>query len=68
MSATAYTMPIGDAKVNATETALTGAETVTVAVPAGSVAIIVDSGVTLNTNILSSTIDSLRDLLMEANK
>lgn len=68
MAATMYKVANGDAKVNASETALAGAETITASVAAGEVAIIVDSTVPLNTNIVTATIDRLRDLLMESNK
>lgn len=69
MAAKMYKMKVGEVKTNAVASALTGAETITASVAANEIAIIIDSGtVGENSNIVTNSINNLRDLLMEANK
>ena len=69
MAAKMYKMTAGEAKVNVTSSALVGTETITASVGANEVAIIIDGGITEeNSNIVTNSINQLRDSLMEANK
>ena len=69
MAAKMYKVVSGQSKSVASSAALVGTETITASVGAGEIAIIVDNGVgELNRNIVTATIDRLRDYLMEQNK
>ena len=69
MAAKMYKVVSGQAKSDAASSALVGTETITASVGAGEIAIIIDNGVgQLNRNIVTATIDRLRDFMMEENK
>ncbi len=65
MAATSVRGAPGDIKSAFVTTALTGAETVTVAVPAGDVAIIIDSTFSANDISLAQTIKRLLEYYKE---